>query len=62
MVFADQAAEDIPAISPGGAVDDAAGLVQPGLLPQSLVPTVAVVAAPRDAPAGKPIGQAGHNM
>ena len=42
MVFADQAAEDLPALDPGGDIDGAAGLPRRFLL-QALVRMVAVV-------------------
>jgi hypothetical protein len=42
-VFADQAAEDLPALDPSGDIDGVAGLAQRWFLPQGLVRTVAVV-------------------
>ena len=42
-VFADQAAEDLPALDPGGDIDGVAGLAQRGFLLQALVRTVAVI-------------------
>jgi hypothetical protein len=42
VVFADQAAEDLPALDPGGDSDGAAGLPR-RFLPQALVRTVAVM-------------------
>jgi hypothetical protein len=52
-VLADQAAEDLPALDPGCDIDAAAGLSR-RLLPQALVRTVAVVAAPRGAALHRP--------
>ncbi len=43
MVFADQAAEDRPALDPGGHVDGAAGLAQRRFLLPALVGPVAVI-------------------
>ena len=43
MVFADQAAEDLPALDSGGDVDDVVGLPQRGFLLPALVRTVAVI-------------------
>jgi hypothetical protein len=43
VVFADQPADDAPALDPGGDIDDAAWLAQRGLLSQALVRTVAVI-------------------
>ena len=43
MVLADQAAEDLPALDPGGDVQSAAGLAQRGFLLQPLVRTMPVI-------------------
>ncbi len=43
MVFADQAADGLPALDPGGEIDDVSGLVQRRPLPQSLVRPMPVV-------------------
>jgi hypothetical protein len=42
-IFANQAAEDLLALDPGGDIDGVAGLAQRRFLPQGLVRTAAVV-------------------